>query len=124
MFAQWLQLYEFTDPLVMTVLKAMAPHFSDYVIYNTGDDDVVVIAKKNGRLDEPDYSRLLSGEFREQLKRLDVETEDDFRVRKLAEKSTIEKLFAFFDVPANSDYFPFLDLNADRHFLLKIRNWR
>jgi predicted membrane-bound spermidine synthase len=39
-FIQWIHLYEFDDDLVFSVLKAMAPHFDDFVVYNTTDLDM------------------------------------------------------------------------------------
>jgi len=114
LFVQWLQLYEFNDALVISVLKALSPHFSDYVIYSTGNDDVLVIAKKSGELGDPNFSRLLSGEMAEELRRINVVTVDDYLLRKAAEKATIEPMFDQFPVPANSDYYPFLDLNAGK----------
>ncbi len=114
LFVQWLQLYEFNDALVISVLKALSPHFSDYVIYNTSNDDVLVIAKKGGELGEPDFSRLLSGKMAEELRRINVTTADDYLLRKVAEKTTIETMFDSFPVPANSDYYPYLDLNAGK----------
>jgi hypothetical protein len=114
LFVQWLQLYEFNDELVMSVLKALSPHFSDYVIYNTSNDDVLVIAKKSGELGDPDFSRLLSGTMAEELRSINVVTADDYLLRKVAEKMTIEAMFDQFPAPANSDYYPYLDLNAGK----------
>jgi predicted membrane-bound spermidine synthase len=114
LFVQWLQLYEFNDLLVISVLKALSPNFSDYVIYNTGDGDILIIAKKSGTLGDPDFSSVLSGKMAEELSELNVIDADDFLARKLAEKATIETIFDQFQVPANSDYFPILDLRAGK----------
>lgn len=114
LFVQWIQLYEFTDSLVISVLKAMSPHFSDYTIYSTNNDDIFVVATVNGKLGEPDFSRVLNGKIGQELRRINLVTEDDYLVRKVAEKETIEKLFDYYSVPANSDYFPYLDLNAGK----------
>src|SRR5205823_11608442 len=37
---QWLQLYEFNDDLVESVLKGLTTQFSDYAIYNTANANV------------------------------------------------------------------------------------
>jgi hypothetical protein len=50
----------------------------------------------------------------EELRRINVVTVDDYLLRKTAEKVTIEPMFDQFPVPANSDYYPFLDLNAGK----------
>lgn len=114
LFVQWIQLYEFTDSLVISVLKAMSPHFSDYTIYSTNNDDIFVVATINGKLGEPDFSRVLNGKIGQELRRINLVTKDDYLLRKVAEKATIEKLFDFYAVPPNSDYFPYLDLNAGK----------
>jgi len=114
LYVQWLQLYEFNDALVMSVLKALSPHFSDYTIYSTGNDDVLIIAKKSGALGDPDFTPLLAGKMAEELRSVNLISADDFLLRKVAEKATIETMFALFAVPPNSDYFPYLDLNAGK----------
>lgn len=127
-FVQWLQLYEFNDDLVFSVLKALSPNFDDYVIYNTDNIDILIIAKKNGELSEPDFSRIMNGQMAADLNRIDLRSEHDLLVRKTARKDTIEALFPYYDVPANSDYFPYLDLNAGkarfkREFVKLMTDW-
>jgi hypothetical protein len=114
LFVQWLQLYEFNDELVFSVLKALSAHFDDYVIYNTDNVDIIIIAKKHGKLSRPEFSRILNGQMAEDLKRINIRSDNDFLVRKTARKDMIEALFPYYDVPANSDYFPYLDLNAGK----------
>ena len=114
LFVQWLQMYEFSDDLVISVLKALSPNFSDYTIYATGFGDVLIIAKKSGYLAEPDFSRILSGTMADDLASVNLITADDFLSRKLAEKATIEFMFDQFKTVANSDYFPILDLYAGK----------
>jgi spermidine synthase len=114
LFVQWLQLYEFNDALTMSVLKALSPHFSDFVIYNTNQQDIMVIAKRSGELGEPDFSRVLSGRMGEELRDINVITTDDLLLRRMAEKPVVEAMFDSFPVPPNSDYFPYLDLGAGK----------
>lgn len=112
LFVQWIQLYEFEDRLIFSILKALAPNFDDYAIYAAGGADILVIAKRTGELGEPAMDRLLRGSMGDEFRRLDVSTVDDLRVRKLANKRAIDAMFSYYRVPANSDYYPFLDLNA------------
>jgi len=44
LLVQWVHLYEFNPTLVSSVLKALAPHFSDYVVFNTNSIDILIIA--------------------------------------------------------------------------------
>jgi spermidine synthase len=36
-FVQWLQLYETDMELVASIMKALSPRFSDYVVYNVDE---------------------------------------------------------------------------------------
>lgn len=112
LFVQWLQLYEFNDELVFSVLKALAPNFEDYAIYNSNDTDVLIIASPHRMLPEPDFGGVISGPLRKELAHVGLATPDDFRVRQTASPELVEALFPDYGVPANSDFFPFLDLNA------------
>jgi predicted membrane-bound spermidine synthase len=114
LFVQWLQMYEINDDLVMSVLKALSPNFADYSIYTTGFGDVLIIARKTGSLGEPDFSRILKGKMAEEMRLVNVVTADDYLLRKVGDKSTIEVMFDSFQIPANSDYYPILDLNAGK----------
>jgi hypothetical protein len=52
--------------------------------------------------------------MRADLEHVGLASADDFLVRRTGSKSLIESLLAHSPVPANSDYFPFLDLNAGK----------
>lgn len=114
LFVQWLQLYEFEDRLIFSVLKALAPHFSDYAIYAAGGADILVVAKRSGELGEPNTDALMAGPVGADLRRIGFASGDDILVRKLANKQSIDAMFSYYRVPANSDYFPYLDLNAGK----------
>jgi hypothetical protein len=46
------------------------------------------------------------------LRRVQVHTLGDMQMRRIGGKKVLEPFFASFEVPANSDYAPYLDLNA------------
>jgi len=109
---QWLQLYEFNDELALSVLKGLTRHFSDYVIYNTDNTDILIVAKRSGRLPEPSFDRVFAGPLAAELARVGLKGPDDLLVRRTGSKAVLEPMLADARVPVNSDYFPFLDLNA------------
>lgn len=114
LFVQWLQLYEFEEQLIFSVLKALEPHFSDYAIYAVGGADILVVAKRSGQLGAPDTDALMTESMRDELGRYGLASGDDIRVRKVADKNAIDAMFSYYRVPANSDYYPYLDLNAGK----------
>ena len=113
-FVQWIQVYETNIGVVASVLKALAPHFGAYALYNTDDLDIMIIATRGKTLRAPDDALLQSPELRAELKRVGVQSVADFQTRKIGDNLTIGPLLQSLPVPANSDFFPYVDLNAPR----------
>jgi hypothetical protein len=111
-FVQWLQLYEFNDQLAQSVLKALSRTFSDVAIYNTDNSNVLIVAKPNGKLGRPNFARVLTGTLGAEVAVVGLKSSADFLVRKSGSMELIDAVLAQSTVPANSDYFPFLDLHA------------
>ena len=114
LFVQWIQLYEFTDVLAESIMKALATKFSDYTVFTTDGVNVLFVAKKTGSLSEPDWSYVLDGELESSLARVGVSTIADLESRKIVESNSIGPYVALSNTPANSDYYPFVDLNAGK----------
>ena len=114
LFVQWLQLYEIDEPLVISVLKAISAHFSDFVIYGTNRADMMIIAKKNGSVPEPDYSVLEVPGIAEALRRVCVKGKQDIEIRKVGNKIFWGAFVEASSTLPNSDYYPILDQNAAR----------
>jgi spermidine synthase len=111
-FVQWLQLYE-TDPaLLASVMQALSPHFSDYVVFNANDSDMLIVARPQGTLPALDGATLRQPGLAGELARLGVHTREDLLARKLAGKAVLDPMFASYGVPPNSDYFPYVDQHA------------
>lgn len=112
-FGQWLQLYELNDDLALTVIKALSEVFPNYRMYQIGPADVVILASLENHLDDVDWSVFSWPDIRQDLSLFHSYTPDFlnqflwFTQRDLA--SLIERVPA-----ANSDFFPVLELGAER----------
>ena len=111
-FVQWLQLYEFNDELALSVLGALSRQFSDFAIYYTTDQDVVIVARKNGTLGAPDFTRILSGKLGGELRRVGLRSSNDLAARYAGDRRMVQALFRANPVPVNSDFFPYVDLRS------------
>ena len=119
MLVQWMQIYETDIDIVMSVIKALAPHFSDFAIYSADDTNILIVALKNGTLPRP-HERLFADEaMRRELTRVGIDSTQNIENRYLGNKTLLLPLVQASGVPANSDYFPFVDLNAPRARILK-----
>jgi len=111
-FVQWMQLYETNLGILASVIKAMAPHFGAYALYNVDDLDVLIVATRGPALGMPDDRLLQSPALRAELQRIGVRSVADIASRKLGDNRTLGPVLRAFAVPANSDFHPFIDLNA------------
>jgi spermidine synthase len=111
---QWIQVYETDLGVVASIVKALAPHFGAYAIYNSNDSDIVIVATRGSELPIPDDRIFQSTQLRAELDRIGVQGVDDLRLRKIGDNRTIGPILQSMAVPPNSDFFPFVDLNAPR----------
>lgn len=114
LFVQWIQLYEFTDELSVSILKALTENFGDFVIYTPNGFDILFIAQKQGTLSKPDWKVLDNNSMRESLKWINIESIADLELRKVADRNMLLPYLTVNPSPMNSDYYPFVDLNAAR----------
>jgi spermidine synthase len=113
-FVQWVQVYETNIEIMASVIKALAPHFGAYALYNTDDLNILIVATRGAALPVPQDDLLQSPRLRTELERIGVQSVADIRSRKIGDNLTLGPLLQSIPVPANSDYYPFVDLNAPR----------
>jgi predicted membrane-bound spermidine synthase len=111
-FAQWVQFYEFNDELVFSILKAFAKNFSDFVVYNVGPNDGLIVGRKSGSLGGPDLESLFHGRLGEELRRGGVLDANNIRNRGIVEKAKLQAWLQASAAPPNSDYYPYVDQHA------------
>jgi len=118
-FCQWLHLYELDIDLVMSVLKALSPSFSDYVIYATGTSDIVILAKNGTAIEGPDPALFGNPKLAAALNRIQINTIADLLLRKIGDRKDQGAFIEQYPIAANSDYYPILDQNAVRTRFLR-----
>ena len=116
---QWFQLYEIDASLLASVLAALGSEFPDYVIYATTNGDLLIIGGDSETLSRPLFDVTSVPGLADELRRVQVHTLGDLQIRRIGGRSALEPFFASFDVPANSDYAPYLDLHASKYRFLQ-----
>ncbi|NUO62249.1 MAG: fused MFS/spermidine synthase [Gemmatimonadaceae bacterium] len=116
-FAQWVHVSEMHDGLVLSVVRALAENFPDYALYNVSNHDLLIVASKEGRLRAPDWSVFADSAVAEDYKRVLPITPEMFDALRVADASTFAPLVG--GGGANSDFYPTLDLGAERSRYLK-----
>jgi spermidine synthase len=116
---QWFQLYEIDASLVASVLRALGDEFPDYAVYAATNADLLIVAGDAATLAKPLADVLAMPGVARELRRVHVESIDDLRIRRIGGKAALAPLFASYGVPPNSDYRPYLDLNAAKYRFLQ-----
>jgi hypothetical protein len=117
-FGQWLHLYEIDDGLVLTVLAAIHRTFRSYAVYQTWNADMVIVATNAAHLPTPAWSVLESPGVTEDLCHVLPFTAPTLDATRLFDRAALAPLLDTF-TPANSDYYPVLDLGAERARFLR-----
>jgi predicted membrane-bound spermidine synthase len=115
LLVQWFQLYEMDASLLASVMRALGEMFPHYAVFAPSDHDLLIVASASP-IPLPASARVFEQPgLAKELFAVHVLTAGDLDARYLGERATLEPLFASYGMPANSDYFPVLDLNAARH---------
>ncbi len=113
-FVQWLQLYETDIEVFASVVKALSAHFDNYQFYNLDDSNILIVASRGAALPQPDDRPFQWPRMRAELDRIGVRSVADLQLRQIGDRRTLGAWLRTLAVPPNSDFFPFVDLNAGR----------
>jgi hypothetical protein len=116
---QWFQMYEIDASLVASVLRALGENFPDYAIYASTGSDLLIVAGDSKTLERPLADVTAMPGVARELRRVHVHTIRDIEVRRIGGKPSLGPLFLSYGVPANSDYYPYLDLHAAKDRFLQ-----
>jgi hypothetical protein len=112
-FGQWLQVYELDDQLVLSVLAGIHQNFRSYEIYLAPNTDLLVVASNRAALPQPDWSVFGYPALRKDLCSFIPLTRTALEGLHLAGRAELQPLLESMTQP-NSDFYPVLDLGAER----------
>lgn len=116
---QWLQAYETSDLLVLSVLAAVHRNFPHYVVHAASGADLLIIASMQP-LSNPDWSIVGAPGIREDLARNYPLTPQAFEATRIADRAVLAPLLDTWRT-VNSDYYPVVDLGAEKARFLRTR---
>ena len=111
---QWFHRYESDITIMTSIFGALNEHFPSCLVFSAGTDCIIIASKDPSRSPDfnrdifryPDLSRLMN--------QLGFYSLDDFKALRLGSERTMKQLLNVYPSPPNSDYFPYVDLNAVR----------
>ena len=118
-FGQWLHLYEIDDALVMGVIKALHKNFASYEIFLTAESDILIVASNNPTLPKPDWRVFQLPDIAKDLAHFRPMSPEALEGIRLLSRDELAPLAG--DMRgANSDFYPTLDLLAERTRYMKV----
>ncbi|MEP6733076.1 MAG: fused MFS/spermidine synthase [bacterium] len=111
-FGQWLHLSEINDGLVLSVVRAVAENFPSYTMFAVGNRDILIVASNEPAIRAPDWSVFDLPPVAVELKRVYPLTLPILEALHMADAATLGPLVH--GGGGNSDFFPTLDLGAER----------
>jgi spermidine synthase len=119
LFVQWLQMYEFSDELMATILRALDGAFADYAIYASNRGDLIIVASMDPLPKVPDAAFTRWPGMQRIFERMGFSTVDEIEARRVVGRSTVQAMLDRLGRGTNSDYYPLVDLGAPRSRFLR-----
>jgi len=115
LLVQWFQLYEIDASLLASVMRALGEEFPHYAVFAPSDYDLLIVASDRAIPVPASAAVFEQPGLAQELFRVNALTAGDLDARYLGRRATLEPLFESYGMPANSDYFPVLDLQAAKY---------
>lgn len=115
-FGQWLHRTGLTDGLILSVLAALHQHFPSYQVFETNGNDLVIVAGTRP-LPRPDWSVAQWPALQSDLCRAVPLTPEVLNATWVTDRAALAPLLDGWGQP-NSDFYPVLDLGAERALYL------
>lgn len=112
-FAQWLQLYEINDRLILSILASLHAVFPSYEVFQSTSTDIVIIASNKAQLPEPDWSIFELPAIATDLCHNHPLTPRMLEAARLLDRKALAPLLDHWQ-QRNSDFYPIVDLGAER----------
>jgi spermidine synthase len=114
LLVQWIQIYETDLTVAGSIFKALSPHFKDYVVYSTDNANILIVASPDAAVPPLQHDLFAEPALAHELRLAGLDAMGDLELRRIGDKRMLDALMTGFPVPANSDFHPYVDLNAPR----------
>lgn len=112
---QWFHKYESDVSILVSIFKALREHFPHYVMYTAGSDLITIATTGNSGSLNINRDIFEIYPLAKSLKAMEIHSIDDLKVTSFVSQKLFNPLIDAFSWPRNSDYYPFVDLNAVKY---------
>lgn len=112
---QWFHKYESDVSILVSIFKALREHFPHYVMYTAGSDLITIATTKNSDCLNIKRDIFQIYPLAKSLKAMEIHSIDDLKATAFVSQKLFDPLIDAYPWPPNSDYYPFVDLNAVKY---------
>ncbi|HVJ75215.1 MAG TPA: spermidine synthase [Casimicrobiaceae bacterium] len=109
---QWIQVYEFDQRLMASIVKAMLPSFPAISLFSSNGSDMLLVARRRPASGEDASAPFAHPDLSARLASVGILSTADLDRRQVIGPATVPLMFRSVDAPPNSDYFPIVELGA------------
>lgn len=114
---QWIQIYEIEPDLVASIVRAMGKHFPNYEVYAADSGNLLLVASRSGKPIALSATIFDIPVLSAHMKRLGIGHMGDLAPRRIGSARIFRPWLT--DGVLNSDFYPYVDLNAARSRFMK-----
>jgi predicted membrane-bound spermidine synthase len=112
LLVQWIHIYEISPELVASIFNALARSFPNYDVYMSSPGDMIIVAGGEGRPLERSAQAFEMPAVKALLERVGVGGAQELALQFVSNQRALAPLWISYAVPANSDYFPIVDVEG------------
>ncbi len=119
-FVQWLQVYETSDEILLSVLYTLKQVFPHLDAWYSGQNDLMITAYKDAPLAiDFERSRQAFAELKNDLSKIRINSFEEIILRHVADTGVITEVLEKYGAFENSDTFPFIEFEAPKQLFVQ-----
>lgn len=122
MLVQWLHTYELDDPLVATMLGALASEFQNTGLYLTNSADLLIVARTDPGMRPLSQVAKEGTPLHREMLRVGAESPEELQLRYIGGSNVLNAFLRMTSAVPHSDFYPTVSLRAPRTRFMAINS--
>ncbi|MFT5126759.1 MAG: spermidine synthase [Rhodothermales bacterium] len=118
-FIQWLQTYETSDPVILSVLHTLTSVFPHVVVWYAGQVDLLITCTKAPPVFDFAASEAQFAELADYLRKAEIHSVDEVFLRYMGDETDVARVLSRYSPVRNTDDFPFVEYEAPKQLFIR-----
>jgi spermidine synthase len=118
-FIQWLQTYETSDPVILSVLHTLTGVFPHVVVWYAGQVDLLITCTKDPPVFDFAATEAQFAELADYLRKAEIHSVDEVFLRYMGDETDVARVLSRYRPVRNTDDFPFVEYEAPKQLFIR-----